>query len=68
MAEERILVGIQREESHRRLEQKELIMYSTQHWCCLCGVEMNATSDGWICPICGAKTYLSNWIEWNKRS
>ena len=43
-------------------------MYGTQHWCYLCGVEMNATSDGWICPICGAKTYLTNSVIVNKRS
>lgn len=43
-------------------------MYGTKHWCYLCGVEMNATSDGWICPICGARTYLTNFVTVNKRS
>lgn len=43
-------------------------MYGTEHWCFLCGVRMTATSDGWICPICGAKTYLTDWVTWNKRN
>lgn len=43
-------------------------MYGTKHWCYLCGVEMTSTSDGWICPICGAKTYLTNFVTVNKRS
>lgn len=40
----------------------------SEHWCYLCGVQMTATTDGWICPICGAKTYLTNSVLVNKRS
>jgi len=43
-------------------------MYDTKYLCYLCEVEMTSTSDGWICPICGAKTYLTDWVTWNKRS
>lgn len=43
-------------------------MYDTENWCYLCGVKMISTSDGWVCPKCGTKTYLTDWITWNKRS